>query len=403
MLRRALARGTWPLRQRFQLCATDFGDFNRIQLEIVFGSPMVASMFGVVVSVGGLIGLSRRGGMLVMKQIRRRSALVFALFLGVAGRAQAADQAMIDAAKKDERVTWYTTQIIDQFARPAAEAFEKKYGIKVDYLRTDSSELALRIVNEARAGKVQADIFDGTSPTPALKREGLVKQWIPPSAELLPPQYRDRDRYWAATNLYVLTPGFNTELVPKGTEPKTYQDLLDPKWKGKMVWNSAPQTSAGPGFIGTVLADMGEDKGMDYLRALAKQNVTSVKVSARQVLDQVIAGEYSIALQIFNNHAVISAQQGAPSAWIPMNPALADALRRVVDERRAASCRGEALLRFSRLRRRPETLPCGRLHARRSERASARSELAPGRCEIQSDHADAGADRCLDAKVGRNL
>ncbi|HWG03640.1 MAG TPA: extracellular solute-binding protein [Beijerinckiaceae bacterium] len=258
-----------------------------------------------------------------MKQIRERSALVFALFLGVVGPAQAADQAMIDAAKKDGSLTWYTSQIIDQFARPAAEAFEKKYGIRVDYLRADSTELALRIVNEAKAGKVQADIFDGTSPTPALKREGLVEQWIPPSAEALPSQYRDRDRYWAATNLYVLTPGFNTELVPKGTEPKTYQDLLDPKWKGKMAWNSAPQTSAAPGFIGTVLADMGEDKGMDYLRALAKQNVTSVKVSARQVLDQVIAGEYSIALQIFNNHAIISAAQGAPSAWIAMNPSLA--------------------------------------------------------------------------------
>ena len=160
------------------------------------------------------------------------------------------------------------------------------------------------------------------SPTPALKRAGLVQQWIPPSAELLPAQYYDRDHYWAATNLYVLTPGFNTELVPEGTEPKTYQDLLDPKWQGKMAWNSSPQTSAAPGFIGTVLADMGDDKGMAYLRELSKQNIASLKVAARQVLDQVIAGEYPIALQIFNNHAVISAAQGAPSAWIAMNPAL---------------------------------------------------------------------------------
>src|ERR1700739_3738548 len=80
------------------------------------------------------------------------------------GPAMAADQKLIDAAKKDGSVTWYTSQIVDQFARPAAEAFEKKYGIKVDYLRSDSSELALRIVNEAHAGKVQADLFDGTSP-----------------------------------------------------------------------------------------------------------------------------------------------------------------------------------------------------------------------------------------------
>jgi iron(III) transport system substrate-binding protein len=252
----------------------------------------------------------------------RICAFSLAACLALAQRALAADEAWIAAARQEGHVTWYTTQIIDQFARPAAEAFEKKYGIKVDFLRTDSSELALRIVNEAHAGKVQADIFDGTAPTPALKRQGLVEQWIPPSAEALPGQYYDRDHYWAATNLYVLTPGFNTELVPKGSEPKTYQDLLDAKWKGRMAWNSASQTSAGPGFIGIVLADMGDEKGMAYLRELSKQNIAGLKVAARQVLDQVIAGEYAIALQIFNNHAVISAAQGAPSAWIPMNPAL---------------------------------------------------------------------------------
>ena len=62
---------------------------------------------------------------------------------------------------------------------------------------------------------------------------------------------------------------------------------------------------------------------MDYLRALAKQNVVSVASSGRQVLDQVIAGEYPIGLQIFNNHASISARQGAPSAWAPLDTSLA--------------------------------------------------------------------------------
>ncbi len=66
--------------------------------------------------------------------------------------AQALDQALIDAAKKEGRVVWYTTQIVNQFARPAAEAFEKKYGIRVDYIREDSNEVALRILNEGRAG-----------------------------------------------------------------------------------------------------------------------------------------------------------------------------------------------------------------------------------------------------------
>src|SRR5258708_9010154 len=88
-----------------------------------------------------------------------------------------------------------------------------------------------------------------------------------------------------------------------------------------MVWAASLSSSAATGFIGTVLDQMGEDQGIAYLRQLQQQRVAGVDVSARQVLDQVIAGEYPIALQIFNHHAVISAKQGAPVKWIPMEPA----------------------------------------------------------------------------------
>jgi iron(III) transport system substrate-binding protein len=75
------------------------------------------------------------------------------------------------------------------------------------------------------------------------------------------------------------------------------------------------------GFVGTVLAEMGEQDGMAYLRAFSKQKVANVAGAAREVLDQVIAGEYAIGLQIFNHHAVISAKKGAPVDWIKMEPA----------------------------------------------------------------------------------
>ena len=229
---------------------------------------------------------------------------------------------MIDAAKKEGQVVWYTTQIIDQFARPAAAAFEKRYGIKVSYVRANSNEVALRVLNEAKAGKMQADVFDGTGATASLKKEGIVAKFIPENAKRFPKEYIDSEGYWVATNLYVLTPGYNTELIRKGTQPKTFQDLLDPKYKGKIAWNSTSSSSAGPGFVGIVLETMGEEKGIAYLRDLAKQQPTGLAVAARQVLDQVIAGEYAIALNIFNNHAVISAAKGAPVDWIPMDPAL---------------------------------------------------------------------------------
>ncbi|MDB5508671.1 MAG: putative binding protein component of iron transporter precursor, partial [Hyphomicrobiales bacterium] len=148
----------------------------------------------------------------------------------------AADQAAIDAARKEGEITWYTTQIVNQLVRPATSAFEKKYGIKVNYVRANATEIALRVINEARAGRIQADVVDGTATSVMLRREGHIMQWVPETN--FEKQFVDPEKFWIATNLYVLTPGVNTDLVPKGSEPKTYADLLDPKWKGKMIWNS---------------------------------------------------------------------------------------------------------------------------------------------------------------------
>jgi iron(III) transport system substrate-binding protein len=170
---------------------------------------------------------------------------------------------------------------------------------------------------------MQADVFDGTSSAPVLKKAGLVLRWQPESAASLPKQFVDPEGYWTANNLYVLTPVFNTQLAPRGTEPRVWDDLLDPKYKGKIAISGLVSSSSGPGFVGTVLTEMGEENGMKYLRKLAGQNVTNIYSSARAMVDQVMAGEYTIGLQGFNHQPVISAGQGAPVDWIKWNPALA--------------------------------------------------------------------------------
>jgi iron(III) transport system substrate-binding protein len=237
------------------------------------------------------------------------------------GAARADNAALIAAAKREGSVVWYTTQIVDQFARPAAAAFEKLYpGIRVTLSRTNATTAAIKMLNENRAGRNQSDVFDGTVTVVPLKKEGYVLKYLPEAVKSWPAEFRDPEGYWVATNIYVLTPAYNTKLIPPGSEPKTYQALLDPKYRGKMLWGASLSSSAAVGFIGTVLDDMGEAKGLEYLHALQKQRIAAVDVSARQVLDQVIAGEYAIALQIFNHHAVISARKGAPVRWIPMQP-----------------------------------------------------------------------------------
>jgi ABC-type Fe3+ transport system substrate-binding protein len=252
-----------------------------------------------------------------------RWTTVLALAASLAsGSAYALDTATTDAAKKEAEVVWCSTQIISQLVRPVTVAFEKKYpGVKVRSTRANAGEVAVKILNESRAGQVQCDVFDGTTTVVPLKKEGYVLQWLPEAAKAYPAEYKDPEGYWVANNLFINEPGINTSLVPKGTEPRTFADLLDPKWRGKMAWNGLPAMSGATGFIGNIFEDMGEEKGMAYLRELSKQQIANVAGAAREVLDHVIAGEYAIGIQIFNHHAVISAKKGAPVDWIKMEPA----------------------------------------------------------------------------------
>jgi iron(III) transport system substrate-binding protein len=233
---------------------------------------------------------------------------------------RAADQSVIDAAKKEGKVVWYTTLIVNQVVLPLKAAFEKKYpGVTLEYSRNDEGPTAIRLLNEAKSGRMQADVFDGLTVNVPLKREGLLARIDVPNAADYPTEMKDQDGTWHALLLFVFTPGFNTNLVSKAEAPKTYKDLLDPKWKGKMAWN--PNSSAGAlGFVGNILTSMGQEAGMAYLRELAKQQIVNVEASSRAILDQVIAGEYPIGLMMFNNHTVISARKGAPSDWLPMEP-----------------------------------------------------------------------------------
>jgi len=265
--------------------------------------------------------LTRRKTLVSLASVGAGVAAAPAWAADSSGSSMANDPALIAAAQKEGQVVWYTSQIIDQFVRPAAIAFEKKYGIKVNYVRADSNDIVLRLLNEGKAGQVDADVFDGSSVVAPLKRQNLVAKWVPPSAIRFGKRLYDPEGYWAATNLFVFTAGYNTSLIPAAEAPKTFADLLDPKWKNKMTWNATATMSGAAGFIANVVTTMGEEKGRAYLRKLAQQNILDVQMSARQVLDQVIAGESEIGLNIFNYHALISAEQGAPVAWIPMQPA----------------------------------------------------------------------------------
>ena len=184
--------------------------------------------------------------------------------------------------------------------------------------------------------------------------------------------------------------------MPAAQRPKTYDDLLAPYWKDKMVWKPNDLSGA-PGFIGNVLLSMGEERGMDYLRRLAKQNIKMVNASARAILDQVIGGEYAMSLQIFNHHASISTKKGAPTEWLRLSPADRQSRTDRPAHQCAAPERGAALCRISDLEGGPVDLPEANYLPARPDVPPLTPELIPERGgfaatvitpEIQAKHLD---------------
>jgi iron(III) transport system substrate-binding protein len=230
---------------------------------------------------------------------------------------QSTDAALIAAAMKEGQVVWYTGLVVNQVVRPMADAFERKYpGISVRFSSTNSGETALRVINEKRTGRIQADVIDGTAALlPPLRAADAFDRYFPDAARDYPAEYKDTNGTWTAYTVLFMGVGYNTKQVSTADVPRTFEDLLNPKWKGKIAWTTDQTMNGAPGFIGNVLTTMGQETGMEFLRKLREQKIVNVAAAQRQVLDQVIAGEYPLALQMFNHQVALNAAQGAPIGW----------------------------------------------------------------------------------------
>src|SRR5581483_9079380 len=137
-------------------------------------------------------------------------------------------------AKREGALTVYAT-LSPKDAAPLTEAFQKKYGIKVTFWRSGAENLVQRTLAEARAGKFTVDVVEGNGPgMEMLYREKLLEQFYSPAFADIPADAFPRHRHYAPDNLLFFVMGFNTNFVKPDEAPKTYADLLDPKWAGKI-------------------------------------------------------------------------------------------------------------------------------------------------------------------------
>jgi ABC-type Fe3+ transport system substrate-binding protein len=233
------------------------------------------------------------------------------------------EKILIEGAKKEGKVSLYTGLIVDQVVRPVKDAFEKEYPfLQLEFFRANAERLAQRMLAEYQAKRYEVDVISGSAAATILQRTGLMQRFYSPPIAEYPPELKDAKGFWGSTNVYFMTLGYNTRAVKPGELPKSYEDLLNPRWKGQMMWSTS-RGSGAPQFIGNILLTMGQETGRAYLRKLKTQNVAKSTASARQILDLVIAGEYPMAIQIFNHHAYISKAAGAPVDWQPLEPVTA--------------------------------------------------------------------------------
>jgi len=231
------------------------------------------------------------------------------------------DKVLLEGARKEGEVVFYAAMIVNQALRPIAEGFNKKYpGVKMTFWRGDAPEIIAKLSAEVRARNVVGDLIEGTGIAEIAIEADLVQPYQTPLSNEYPPEYRDPRNLWTATRMSYFSIAYSTKNVAPADVPKSYEDLLDPKWKGKLAWRIGT-TSGTPLFITNLRLAWGEEKAMAYFQKLKEQKIINfASGSARTLVDRVMAGEYPIALNIFAHHPLISAEKGAPVNSRLMDP-----------------------------------------------------------------------------------
>ena len=254
-----------------------------------------------------------------MKMIVLLLFFIFAIFAEpdrAGAQAQSTDRAkLIEEAKKEGRVMVYISSNASD-ANALKAAFEKKYPfIKMEYYRTEKDNLIARYLLEVRNGTYLPDVYQSSVfPIMTLVEKGLLAKYFSPEREAYIEPLRDKDGFWNANYLNAVTIAYNPRLVKPQEVPANYQDLLLPKWKGKM----GLILSHTEWYFG-MLQMMGEEKGRKYMEALSKQDLQA-RMGSTLMSQLMIAGEFSVLVSQYPTGVEQLKRTGAPIEWVVTEP-----------------------------------------------------------------------------------
>lgn len=228
------------------------------------------------------------------------------------------EKRLIEGARKEGELMFYASIPVPDIA-VLTETFSKKYGVKVKAWRGDSESLMARVINEARARRHEVGVMVASSSAlePLSREKLLIELKSPLMADLIPESIAP-NREWASVYLNTFVQAYNTKLVDRDRLPKSYRDLLDPYWKGKLAVEAEDYD-----WFAQVVRGLGEPQGLKLFREIVSTNGISIRRGHSVMNNMVVAGEVALALSAYGFIAEQAKLKGAPIDWFVIPPLLA--------------------------------------------------------------------------------
>jgi iron(III) transport system substrate-binding protein len=235
--------------------------------------------------------------------------LVIGLFSVWASGSFAQDAANVEAARKEGKVVWYTSLAVPSSTALAHYFMNKYKGIEVEVHRTGSQRVLQRVMQESTAGIKNVDVIHTSDAGHfvLLKEKGLLLKYVPKASEIFPAGFKDAGGFFYGMRATLSVIAYNPKLVTEKDAPKTWKDLLDPKWRGKQV-------TAHPGYSGIIMTHvlaLVKQYNWDYFQELAKNKV-HITQSANDPAGVVASGERPVGVNGAEYFYYKTLKQGNP-------------------------------------------------------------------------------------------
>ena len=227
------------------------------------------------------------------------------------------DKRLLDKARQEGSVSVYTS-LAPTEAKPLVEAFEAKYGVKVEMWRGQSEGVVQRVISEARGKRHAVDVVETNGPEmESLAREQLLAEFFSPHVADIPADIVPKHRQWIPDRLNFYVVAYNTRKVRAEDIPRTYEGFLDPKWKGRIALEANDSE-----WMGGVVNTWGQARGMDFFKRLSELK-PELRKGHILLMQLVASGEVDVALASYYANAASTKRRGGAVDWVAVDPVIA--------------------------------------------------------------------------------